>query len=121
MSSGVRKYIFALMAGTNPTKAIAADEAALIGANCREHHYVITAWTDRAGKLLGVECEATVDAGAYSAFPTASSLEAAQIANLLPGPYDFPAYRCRAHARIRRAPSVRAGPCRRVRFPCKSR
>ena len=35
-------------------------------ANCREHHYVITAWADRAGKLLGVECEATVDAGAYS-------------------------------------------------------
>jgi carbon-monoxide dehydrogenase large subunit len=41
---------------------------------------------------------AHVDAGAYSAYPTASSLEAAQIANLLPGPYDFPAYRCRAMA-----------------------
>ena len=35
VSSGIRKYIYALMAGTNPTKAIAAEEGALIGANCR--------------------------------------------------------------------------------------
>jgi carbon-monoxide dehydrogenase large subunit len=67
-------------------------------ANCREHHYRITAWADRDGRLKAVDCVAHVDAGAYSAFPTAASLEAAQIANLLPGPYDFPAYRCRAHA-----------------------
>ena len=67
-------------------------------ANCREHHYDITAWATRDGKLVAIDCAAHVDAGAYSAYPTASSLEAAQIANLLPGPYDFQAYRCRAAA-----------------------
>ena len=39
-----------------------------------------------------------VDAGAYSVYPTSSALEAAQIASLLPGPYDFFTYRCRAAA-----------------------
>ncbi len=67
-------------------------------ANCREHHYAITVWATREGRLVGLDCLAHVDAGAYSAFPTAASLEAAQIANLLPGPYDLAAYRCRARA-----------------------
>ncbi len=67
-------------------------------ANCREHHYAITAWATAEGRLVAVDCIAHVDAGAYSAFPTAASLEAAQIANLLPGPYDISAYRCRARA-----------------------
>ena len=66
----------------------------LTGANCREHHYVITAWADRAGKLLGVECEATVDAGAYSSYPFGACLEAAQIGSILPGPYVLPLLRC---------------------------
>jgi carbon-monoxide dehydrogenase large subunit len=67
-------------------------------ANCREHHYSITAWATRDGRLQAIDCVAHVDAGAYSVFPTAASLEAAQIANLLPGPYDFPAYRVRSRA-----------------------
>ena len=67
-------------------------------ANCREHHYAITAWAGSDGRLLALDCIAHVDAGAYSVFPTAASLEAAQIANLLPGPYDFPAYRVRSRA-----------------------
>jgi carbon-monoxide dehydrogenase large subunit len=64
------------------------------GANCREHHYVITAWADRAGKLLGMECEATVDAGAYSSYPFGACLEAAQVGSILPGPYILPLLRC---------------------------
>jgi carbon-monoxide dehydrogenase large subunit len=65
------------------------------GANCREHHYEITAYADRDGRLRGIDCEATVDSGAYSAYPFSACLEAAQVASILPGPYDFPAYRCR--------------------------
>jgi carbon-monoxide dehydrogenase large subunit len=65
------------------------------GANCREHHYSITAYADRDGRLRGIDCEATVDSGAYSAYPFSACLEAAQVASILPGPYDFPAYRCR--------------------------
>ncbi len=65
------------------------------GANCREHHYRITGYADRDGTLRGIDCEAVVDSGAYSAYPFSACLEAAQIASILPGPYDFPAYRCR--------------------------
>lgn len=64
-------------------------------ANCREHHYLITAYADRDGTLRGIECEATVDSGAYSSYPFSACLEAAQVASILPGPYDFPSYRCR--------------------------
>jgi aerobic carbon-monoxide dehydrogenase large subunit len=46
-----------------------------------------------------VDCEATVDAGAYSAYPFSACLEAGQIGSILPGVYDFPHYRCRAQAR----------------------
>jgi carbon-monoxide dehydrogenase large subunit len=65
------------------------------GANCREHHYVITGYADRDGRLRGIDCEATVDSGAYSSYPFSACLEAAQVASILPGPYDFEAYRCR--------------------------
>lgn len=67
-------------------------------ANCREHDYDITCYASADGKLLGIDCVAHVDAGAYSAYPVSSSVEAAQIANLLPGPYIVPAYRCRSIA-----------------------
>ncbi len=62
-------------------------------ANCREHHYEVTAWADAGGKLLGVEVNATVDAGAYSAYPFSACLEAAQIGSIFPGPYTLPRFR----------------------------
>lgn len=64
------------------------------GANCREHHYDITVYADRDGRLRGVDCVAHVDSGAYSSYPFSACLEAAQVASILPGPYDFPSYRC---------------------------
>jgi carbon-monoxide dehydrogenase large subunit len=67
-------------------------------ANCREHHYRITGYADRDGRLLGIDCEATVDSGAYSSYPFSACLEAAQVASILPGPYDFPSYRCRTYS-----------------------
>jgi carbon-monoxide dehydrogenase large subunit len=67
-------------------------------ANCREHHYDITGYASRDGKLLAVECVGYVDAGAYSDYPVSSAPEAAQIANMLPGPYAFANYRCRSAA-----------------------
>jgi carbon-monoxide dehydrogenase large subunit len=68
------------------------------GANCREHHYCMTAYADDDGRLLGLDCEATVDAGAYSTYPFSACLEAGQIASILPGLYDFPHYRCRTYS-----------------------
>ena len=67
-------------------------------ANCREHHYEITGYATADGRLLGIDCVGHVDAGAYSSYPVAAAPEAAQIANLLPGPYILPAYRCRSFA-----------------------
>jgi aerobic carbon-monoxide dehydrogenase large subunit len=64
-------------------------------ANCREHLYKITLYAERDGRLRGIDCEATVDSGAYSSYPFSACLEAAQVASILPGPYRMPAYRCR--------------------------
>ncbi len=63
-------------------------------ANCREHWYDITAYAEADGRLLALDAEATVDAGAYSIYPFSACLEAAQIASILPGPYVMRAYRC---------------------------
>jgi carbon-monoxide dehydrogenase large subunit len=65
------------------------------GANCREHHYDITLFADAKGRLLGIECEASVDSGAYSSYPFSACLEAAQVGSILPGPYKMARYRCR--------------------------
>jgi carbon-monoxide dehydrogenase large subunit len=64
-------------------------------ANCREHHYDITMYADAKGKLLGIDCEATVDSGAYSSYPFSACLEGAQVSSILPGPYKMDRYRCR--------------------------
>lgn len=64
-------------------------------ANCREHAYDITAYADRDGRLLAVDCEAMVDSGCYSSYPFSACLEAAQVSSILPGPYKMERYRCR--------------------------
>ena len=70
-------------------------EALTASANCREHFYDITLCADERGKILALDAEVTVDAGAYSAYPFTACLEAAQVASILPGPYNVPAYRCK--------------------------
>jgi aerobic carbon-monoxide dehydrogenase large subunit len=67
-------------------------------ANCREHDYDITGYATRDGTLLGIDCIVHVDAGAYSAYPVSAATEATQLANILPGPYVLPSYRCRSAA-----------------------
>jgi carbon-monoxide dehydrogenase large subunit len=67
-------------------------------ANCREHHYIMSAYTDAEGKFLAFEATAAVDSGAYSAYPFTSAIEPSQISAILPGPYDIPVYRCKAAA-----------------------
>ncbi|MCC7016032.1 MAG: xanthine dehydrogenase family protein [Rhodospirillales bacterium] len=64
-------------------------------ANAREHRYEVTAYADASGRLLGLDALAWVDAGAYSIYPFTACLESAQVASILPGPYDFAHYRCR--------------------------
>lgn len=87
-------------------------------ANCREHHYEITGYADRNGRLLAIDCEATVDAGAYSLYPFSACLEAAQVASILPGPYMMQTYRCITWSAASNKPGIlpyrgvaRAGVC----------
>jgi carbon-monoxide dehydrogenase large subunit len=93
-------------------------EHLVAAANAREHHYELTAYADRRGKLLALEAEAAVDAGAYSVYPFSACLEAAQVGSILPGPYDFPAYRYRTWSVCTNKPPIvpfrgvaRAGVC----------
>ena len=93
-------------------------EQLVANANCREHDYEVTAYADADGRLIALDAEATVDAGAYSAYPFSACLEAAQVASILPGPYDFGSYRCRTWSAATNKPPIlpyrgvaRAGVC----------
>ena len=81
-------------------------EQLVANANCREHHYVITAHAAEDGTLLAIDCEAHVDAGAYSSYPFSACLEAAQIASILPGPYVLEGYRCRTWSMATNKPPI---------------
>jgi aerobic carbon-monoxide dehydrogenase large subunit len=69
-------------------------EQLVANANCREHHYRMTAYADEAGKLLGFEAKCAVDCGAYSSYPFTAAIEPSQVSAILPGPYHIPVYRC---------------------------
>ena len=93
-------------------------EHLIADANCREHHYLITAYAAADGKILGFDAEVTVDAGAYSVYPFTNCLEAAMAGGNLPGPYDIPAYRARTFTMVSNKPPLvpyrgvaRAGVC----------
>ena len=102
-----------------PVRWIEDRRESLTGnANCREHHYELTAHADRDGRLLALDAEVTVDAGAYSIYPFSACLEAAQVASILPGPYDFPSFRCTTWSVATNKPAIlpyrgvaRAGVC----------
>jgi len=67
-------------------------------ANTREHHYRIKAFANTEGRLLGIEADVAVDVGAYSVWPFSACLESAQIASILPGPYEMAYYACRTRS-----------------------
>jgi carbon-monoxide dehydrogenase large subunit len=69
-------------------------EMLVANANCREHHYNMTVYTDEFGKILAFDAKAAVDTGAYSTYPFTAAIEASQVSAILPGPYDIPVYRC---------------------------
>jgi carbon-monoxide dehydrogenase large subunit len=75
-------------------------------ANCREHHYDVTAWADAEGRLLGVQVDATVDSGAYSLYPFSACLEAAQIGSIFPGPYVLPRFAFRTVSACTNKPGI---------------
>jgi aerobic carbon-monoxide dehydrogenase large subunit len=81
-------------------------EHLIAGANCREHHYVVTAYADERGKVLGVDADITVDSGAYSVWPFTSCLESTMAGRHLPGPYAFSGYRARTYSVATNKPPI---------------
>ncbi len=75
-------------------------------ANCREHGYDIEVEVDTNGRLVGIECDAVVDSGAYSSYPFSACLEAAQIGSILPGPYVMDYFRCRTRSAATNKPPI---------------
>ena len=59
-------------------------------ANCREHHYRITAYADRDGRCAASIARPPSIPAPIRRIPFSACLEAAQVASILPGPYDFP-------------------------------
>src|SRR5215468_10855235 len=70
-------------------------EHLLTAAHTRDHHYKVTAYADRQGRILGVDAEIVVDAGAYGLWPQGPYHEASMVARALPGPYTIPNYRAK--------------------------
>ena len=71
------------------------SEHLLTTAHTRDHHYKVTAYADRQGRILGVDAEIVVDAGAYGLWPQGPYQEAGMAARTLPGPYTIPNYRAK--------------------------
>jgi carbon-monoxide dehydrogenase large subunit len=71
------------------------NEHLLTGAHCRDHHYKLTAYADRQGRILGIDTDIVVDAGAYGLWPQGPYQEANMAARTLPGPYTIANYRAR--------------------------
>lgn len=76
------------------------------GANCRDQFYTLTAYADPRGKLLGIDADIVIDAGAYSVWPFTSCLEGTMAANHLPGPYKFDGYRAKMNSIATNKPPV---------------
>ncbi len=75
-------------------------------ANCREHAYDIAVEVEADGRLVGIECDAVVDSGAYSSYPFSACLEAAQVGSILPGPYVMDWFRCRTRSAATNKPPI---------------
>src|SRR5579864_3354024 len=72
-------------------------EHLLTGAHTRDHHYKLTAYADKSGRILGIDTEIIVDAGAYGLWPQGPYQEANMAARCLPGPYRIANYRARTY------------------------
>jgi len=69
-------------------------EHLIAGANTREHHYEMTGYISKTGRLLALDAKITINGGAYSVWPFTQGLEGGQAVGNLPGPYALEGYRC---------------------------
>src|SRR5262249_25587884 len=55
--------------------------------HARDHYYDLVISADRDGRLIGLEGDVYIDAGAYALWPTGAFMEASMAARNLTGPY----------------------------------
>jgi aerobic carbon-monoxide dehydrogenase large subunit len=84
-------------------------------AQAREHYYRMKLHADARGRILGLESEVIVDAGAYSVWPWSCAMEANMSAGIMPGPYLMDAYKGRGVTVMSNKPPL--GPYRGVGRP----
>jgi carbon-monoxide dehydrogenase large subunit len=72
-------------------------EHLIASGHCREHHYDITLYAERDGRILGLKGDVHIDAGAYSLWPSGPFMEASMAARNLPGPYQMQALHVETH------------------------
>ena len=75
-------------------------------ANVREHHYTVSAYADKRGRILALDAEITVDSRAYHQWPVSVALEALHAERNLPSCYDIAGYRCRTFSVATNKPPV---------------
>ena len=61
-------------------------------ANCRDYHCKVVAHADATGRLLALECDVTVDSGAYSPWPWPAGIEGGLAIGNMQGCYDIRAF-----------------------------
>ncbi|HZT51565.1 MAG TPA: molybdopterin cofactor-binding domain-containing protein, partial [Stellaceae bacterium] len=91
------------------------SEHLLTAIHTRDHLYRMTGYADRDGRILGIDCELVVDAGAYALWPNGPFLETGMAARNLPGPYDIRSWRVRTYTVATNKPAI--GPYRGVGRP----
>jgi aerobic carbon-monoxide dehydrogenase large subunit len=69
----------------------------LASTHCRDHDYRITAYADNRGRILAIDAELIVDAGAYALWPNGPFLETGMAARNIPGPYDIRNWRVKSY------------------------
>ena len=104
-SFGLKTYVesetvcvaFAAMELRRPVRWIQDRHESLIcDATCRDYQCKITGYADASGKVLALDCDVTVDSGAYSPWPWPAGIEGGLAIGNMQGCYDIRAFRGRA-------------------------
>jgi carbon-monoxide dehydrogenase large subunit len=91
------------------------SEHLLTAIHTRDHLYRMTGYADRNGRILALDCDLIVDAGAYALWPNGPFLETGMAGRNLPGPYDIRNWRVRTYTVATNKPAI--GPYRGVGRP----
>ena len=71
-------------------------ESLVCDATCRDYECKVIGYADANGRVLGLECDVTVDSGAYSPWPWPAGIEGGLAIGNMQGCYDIRAFRGRA-------------------------